>query len=106
MRCEHAFVSIKGSPYAYSRRTLETRNLAIVLAAAELAHIGLSDALAILELMARDGDPRFENAAARWIGRLLTETPPMTLKEARWAIAMVEQLPRCRESLHGLARRR
>jgi hypothetical protein len=65
MRCEHAFVSIKGSPYAYSRRTLETRNLAIVLAAAELAHIGLSDALAILELMARDGDPRFEKAAAR-----------------------------------------
>jgi hypothetical protein len=106
MRCEHAFVSIKGSPYAYSRRTLETRNLAIVLAAAELAHIGLSDALAILELMARDGDPRFEKAAARWIGRLLTETPPMTLKEARWAIAMVEQLPRCRKSLHGLARRR
>jgi hypothetical protein len=43
-----------------------TRNLAIVLpAAAELAHIGLSDALAILELMARDGDPRFEKAAAR-----------------------------------------
>jgi hypothetical protein len=40
MRCEHAFVSIKGSPYAYSRRTLETRNLAIVLpAAAELAHM-------------------------------------------------------------------
>ena len=107
MRCEHAFVSIKGSPYAYFRRTLETRNLAIVLpAAAELAHIGLSDALAILELMARDGDPRFEKAAARWIGRLLTETPPMTLKEARWAIAMVEQLPRCRESLHRLARRR
>jgi hypothetical protein len=66
MRCEHAFVSIKGSPYAYSRRTLETRNLAIVLpAAAERAHIGLSDALAILELMARHGDPRFETAAAR-----------------------------------------
>ena len=44
----------------------KTRNLAIVLpAAAELAHIGLSDALAILELMARDGDPRFEKAAAR-----------------------------------------
>ena len=67
MRCEHAFVSIKGSPYAYFRRTLETRNLAIVpaAAAAELAHIGLSDGLAILELMARDGDPRFEKAAAR-----------------------------------------
>jgi hypothetical protein len=30
----------------------------------------------------------------------------MTLKEVRWAVAMVEQLPRCRESLHRLARRR
>jgi hypothetical protein len=29
----------------------------------------------------------------------------MTLKEARWAVAMVEQLPRCRESLRRLARR-
>jgi hypothetical protein len=107
MRCGHAFAFDQGFPVRVFRRTLETRNLAIVLpAAAELAHIGLSDALAILELMARDGDPRFEKAAARWIGRLLTETPPMTLKEARWAIAMVEQLPRCRESLHGLARRR
>jgi hypothetical protein len=40
------------------------------------------------------------------VGRLLTETPPMSLKEARWVIAMIEQLPRCRESLHRLARRR
>jgi hypothetical protein len=57
--------------------------------------------------MAHEGDPRFDRAAARWIGRLLTETsPPMTLNEARWAVAMVEQLPRCRESLHRLAQRR
>ena len=100
-------MSIKGSPYANFRRTLETRNLGIVLpAAAELDWISLSDSLEILTLMAEAGDPRFERAAARWIGRLLTETPPMTLTEARWAIAMVEQLPRCRESLHRLARRR
>jgi hypothetical protein len=101
------FVSIKGAPYANFRRSLETRKLSIVLpAAAELDWINLGDSLEILVLMAEAGDPRFERSAARWIGRLLTETPPMTLAEARWAIAMVEQLPRCRESLQRLARRR
>jgi hypothetical protein len=100
------FVS-SGSQLADFRRTLQSRDLTIILAAAaELAWINLTDSLEILSLLARDGDPRFEKAAARWIGRLLTETPPMTLKEARWAIAMVEQLPRCRESLSRLAQRR
>ena len=56
--------------------------------------------------MAQEGDSRFERAAARWVGRLLTETPPLTLKEARWVLAMVEQLPRCQESLRRLAQRR
>jgi hypothetical protein len=100
-------VSIKGSPYARFQRSLETRKLSIVLAAAaDLPHIQLDDALEILTLMAQEQDPRFDRAAARWVGRLLTETPPMRLAEARWAIAMVEQLPRCRESLSRLARRR
>ena len=100
-------MSTKGSPYARFRRSLETQKLSIVLmAAAELGHVRLDDALEILSLMARDGDPRFEKAAARWIGRVLTETPPMTLTEARWVVAMVEQLPRCRESLHRIASRR
>jgi hypothetical protein len=89
------------------QRSLETRRLPIVLAAAaELQTIQLDDALEILILMAHEQDPRFEKAAARWIGRLLTETPPLTLREARWAIAMVEQLPACRESLSRLVRRR
>jgi hypothetical protein len=100
-------VSIKGSPYANFQRSLETRKLSIVLAAAaELRSIQLDDALEILILMAQARDPRFDRAAARWIGRLLVETPPMTLKEARWVVAMVEQLPGCRESLHRLAQRR
>jgi hypothetical protein len=100
-------VSIKGSPYANFQRSLETRQLSIVLAAAaELQSIQLDDALEILILMAQARDPRFDRAAARWIGRLLVETPPMTLKEARWVVAMVEQLPGCRESLHRLAQRR
>jgi hypothetical protein len=100
-------LSTKGSSYANFQRSLQTRKLSIVLpAAAELAWINLVDSLEILTLMAQEGDPRFERAAARWVGRLLTETPPMTLREARWVVAMVEQLPRCRESLHRLASRR
>jgi hypothetical protein len=100
-------LSIKGSPYARFQRSLQTRKLSVVLtAAAELQSIQLDDALEILILMGREKDPRFDRAAARWVGRVLVETPPMTLKEARWVIAMVEQLPRCRESLHRYARRR
>jgi hypothetical protein len=100
-------VSPETSPYTRFRRSLETQRLADVLpAAAEVPWLNLGDSLEILTLMAREADPRFERAAARWIGRLLVETPPMTLKEARWMLAMVEQLPRCRESLHRFARRR
>jgi hypothetical protein len=77
----------------------------VLPAAAELQWVNLSDSLEILSMMAEAGDGRFERAAARWVGRLLTETPPLTLKEARWVIAMVEQLPRCRESLDRFARR-
>lgn len=94
------------SPYVRFRRSLETRDLTIVLgAAAQIPWLNLDDSLEILTLMAREADPRFDKAAARWIGRLLVETPPLTLAEARWVVAMVEQLPRCRESLHRFARR-
>jgi hypothetical protein len=100
-------VSPERSPYVRFRRSVETRDLATVLsAAAEVPWLNLDDSLEILTLMAQEADPRFNKAAARWIGRLLVETPPMTLKEARWVVAMVEQLPRCRESLHRYARRR
>jgi hypothetical protein len=51
-------VSIKGSPYANFRGSLETRNLKIILpAAAELPWINLGDSLEILTLMAQEGDP-------------------------------------------------
>jgi hypothetical protein len=100
-------VSTQGSPYERFRRSLESRELSVVLpAAADLPWVNLDDSLEILALMAQEDDPRFDKAAARWVGRLLVEIPPMTLKEARWVIAMVEQLPRCRESLHRFARRR
>jgi hypothetical protein len=101
--CEHAFVSIKGSPYTNFRRSLETRKLSIVLAAAaELRQVNLGDALEILVLMAQENDPRFDRAAARWIGRLLAERR-LGLADARWALALVERLPGCAETLRRLA---
>jgi len=100
-------MSTKGSPYANFQRSLQTRKLSIVLAAAaELEHVQLDHALEILALMTQEGDERVERAAVRWIGRLLTETPPMTLNELRWVVAMVEQLPGCKESLSRIAQRR
>ncbi len=59
----------------------------------------------ILSLLADKRDARFDRAAARWVGRLLIETPA-GLSDARYALALVERLPQCRDALHGLARRR
>jgi hypothetical protein len=70
------FVSIKAHPYARFRRAVEMGRLSVVLVeAAELDWIDVEDALAILVLMARENDPRFDRAAARWVGRLLAERP-------------------------------
>jgi hypothetical protein len=99
-------VTSQGSPHARFQRALETRNLLIIEAAAvELPKVGLDDALVILSLLAEGADPRFDRAAARWLGRLLLETPA-GLSDARFALALVERLPTCRNALHGLARRR
>ena len=100
------FVTSQGSPTARFQRALSTGNLLIVEAAArELPTIGLDDALRILTLLADARDPRFDRAAARWLGRLLLETP-IGLADARFALVMVERLPECRDALHKLARRR
>jgi hypothetical protein len=99
-------VSIKGNPYARFRRSLETGRLSVVLTAAvELPRLELDDALEVLILMARDGDPRFDRAATRWVGRLLAERP-LGLADARFAVVLVERLPAGRETLQRFARRR
>jgi hypothetical protein len=99
-------VANHGTAYARFQRALQTNNLRVIeAAAAELPRVGLDDALVILALLADTGDPRFDRAAARWIGRLLVETP-VGLRDARYALALVEQLPLCRDALHGLARQR
>ncbi len=88
--CEHLFVTSQGSAYGRFQRALATGNLQVIeAAAAELPAVGLDDALAILAVLAQTGNPRFDRAAARWVGRLLTETPA-ALGDARFAVALVE----------------
>jgi hypothetical protein len=100
------FVTSDGHAYSRFRRALVTKNLAIIQAAAvELPGLGLDDALEILWLMAHKRDPRFERAAVRWVGRLLLETPT-TLRDARFALVLVERLPDGKDALARLARRR
>ncbi len=100
------FVSSQGSAYSRFQRALTTGNLRLIeAAAAELPRVSLEDTLAIMIVLAQRGDPRFERAAARWVGRLLTETPA-DLSDARFPLALVDRLPSCRDALHGLARRR
>jgi hypothetical protein len=93
-RWEHAFVSIKGSPYTNFRRALETGNLDVVLgAAAELRTINLRDALAILVLLARHRPAHYPRAAARWVGRLALERRDITITELGVVVGALERLP-------------
>ena len=80
--CERLFVTSQGSAYSRFQRSLTTGNLQLIeAAAAELPKVSLEDARAVLVVVAQRGDP----AAARWVGRLLTEMPA-DLSDARFAI--------------------
>src|SRR5690349_3397154 len=76
MVCEHMFVTSQGSPATRFHRAVERRSLINAeLAAREMTHVSLEDALALVVLYAEQGEPRFERAAGRWLGRLLLERP-------------------------------
>jgi hypothetical protein len=92
--------------YGRFKAALATADLTSVLeAAGTVPHLQLADALEILVLLARDRDPRFERAATRWVGRLPVERR-LDLREARYAIVLVERLPGCREALRRLTEMR
>jgi len=92
--------------YGQFKAGLETADLGSLLeAAANVPHLQLADALEVLVLLARDRDPRFDRAAARWVGRLLVECH-LDLRDARYAIILVERLPSGREALRRLTQSR
>ena len=85
------FVTSQGSPTARFRRALATGNATLVLeAAAELPSVALDDALAICMVLARERDPRYPQAAGRWLGRLVLERGLTLELGLRAAVALVE----------------
>lgn len=62
-------------PYPVFAQALEASSLKRAEnMAREMPSIRLGDALRIVELMARDRDPRYDRAAKRWLERLAAET--------------------------------
>lgn len=62
-------------PYPVFAQALEAGSLKRVEnIARDMPVVRLGDALRILELMARDGDPRYARASKRWLERLAAET--------------------------------
>jgi hypothetical protein len=103
--CEHVFVTAQGSAYSRLRGAIERRNTLVAWAtAAELPHVELGDALALV-LLALDSDaPRFERAAVRWHSRMCGEAQ-LTGWEAQLALirphASATLGDRCRECCLG-----
>jgi len=83
----------QGSAYARFRRALNTGNLAVIRnAAAELPTMDLDDALAVCAVMARNGDPAFDRAAARWAARYCLERPNAGMAQLRAALGLLDTL--------------
>ena len=87
-------MSIKGSPYARFRRSLEVGKLSLVYAAAaELPRLELDDGLRVLVLMAEQDRERYDRAAVRWLGRLALERR-LGIEDLRAGLAACELLRR------------
>ena len=59
------------------------------MAALELGHLSLADALALTLLAAALGDERWPRLAARWLGRFIVESPAIAINELALGAAAV-----------------
>src|ERR1700685_3130036 len=92
-------MTIDGTAYGRFRRALRMGNLAQVrAAAAELPQVGLDDALAVVLLIERDDDERYERAAVRWLARLVSERPRVGLADVSLGLTALEALPHNRDA--------
>ena len=86
-------MSSQGSAYSRFRRALDRGNvLAALSAAAELRHVSLVDALALLLLLARKDLARFQRAALRWHARYCRELGVYDPGEAQVTLALLFML--------------
>ena len=102
----------EGRPYARFRRALEVRSvMGAETAAREMGRLGLSDALDYLTLLATEAPDRYDRAARKWLGRLLAESPALTLNEVEVALGCLRGIAalyeeQSREVLRALMKRR
>ena len=77
-------------PPTRMRRAIRLGSVEVaLLAAGELNHVGLDDALGLCLLLR--GDPRYEPAARRWLVRLLTEHRDVPLADRRQSCGRVHR---------------
>lgn len=94
-----------GHGYGHFRRALDARNVdATLAAAAGLPTVSLEDALEVCELLADKSDPRYEQAARRWLSRYTTERRPRLadLQIAAEALDTLESATECHMALKTL----
>ena len=83
----------QGSAYSRFRRALDRGNVLEALsAAAELRHVSLVDALALVLLLARKDLPRFQRAALRWHARYCHELRVHDPSEAQATLVLLFML--------------
>jgi hypothetical protein len=81
-------VTSQGSAAADFQRACERGNvLQAETAARQLNFVSLGYALDLVMLYARTGDPKFEGAALRWLGRLIFEGRDIRLTDVQLAAA-------------------
>jgi hypothetical protein len=97
------FVGEKGTPRGRFQRAIERGNLmGAESAARELGRLSLSDALALLLLIARKDPTRYSRAAARWHARFVFERR-VCLEDAELALAALTALRHRHSALEVLA---
>src|SRR5438270_13094520 len=95
-----------GSVYERFRRALDGGRLLQAMAEAkDIPRMPLSDALDLCLLLEANDDPRYERAAARWVGRFALECHRAEPHDLRRALDAFDALPdpSAREALVGLA---
>ncbi len=96
----------QGGPYSRFRRALDTGNLASIrVAALELPHVNLDDALRICLVMRGAEPAAYDRAVLRWLARFAREKA-FSLSQLKVAIAafdgLAENPARSERQLRGL----
>ena len=78
--CEHTFLTSEGSAQGRFQRACERGSVFDAeQAARDLGYVSLPNALRLLAVYAAAEDPKYEQAAVRFLGRLLAERRGQTL---------------------------